>query len=200
MKYDAALAELQRRTAPGKPPVLTSADYAALLISARRPDRFGYLPDGLADWIAGAVYPIGAAVRPTIANGHFYIVIDNASGATVSAEPDWPTTTNTQITSADNYVWQEAGVTTYTPTYDLDQAAADAWEAKAALSAGQYDISDNGLTLNRSQIMVQCQAQATYWRRKVQDIIPTGYGSNYRISIFPNAGVVVPLENGPYLP
>jgi hypothetical protein len=201
MKYSEALAELRRRTAPGKPPVLTDADYGAFLASARRPDRYGYLPDGLADWIAGAVYPVGAAVRPSTPNGHFYIVVDNNTDGAVSIEPaPWPLLSGEQVTAPDGYIWQEAGVTSYTPTYDLDQAAADAWEHKAGLAADQYNLSDNGLSLSRSQIMAQCQMQARYWRRKIQDSIPTGYGSNYRIGIYPGAGVVVPLDNGPYLP
>lgn len=209
MKYDAALAELKRRLAPGKPPLLSDADYAALLASARRPDRYGYLVDGLADWIAGAAYPTGAAVRPTVANGHFYIVLDNNNGAVASEEPNpWPLTTGAQITTADGYVWQEAGITNYTPTYDLDLAAADGWMQKAAMSADSYNISDNGLSLSRDQIYSHCQAQAKYWRRKVQETIPVGYSTslyggyanNYRIAVWPNAGVIIPLDNGPYLP
>lgn len=218
MKYDAALAELRRRLAPGKPPVLTDADYAALLRSARRPDRYGYLVDNLADWIAGAVYPIGAAVRPSIPNGHFYILVDNNAGAAASEEPaPWPLTTGAQVTTADGYVWSESGIASYTPTYDLDMAAADGWMQKAAMSADAYNISDNGLSLSRDQIYAHCQMQAKYWRRKIQETIPTGYASalapvyaypgyttayavNYRIGIFPNAGVIVPLDNGPYLP
>jgi hypothetical protein len=219
VKYDAALAELRRRLAPGHPPVLTDADYGALLASARRPDRYGYLPDGLADWIAGAVYPVGAAVRPTIPNGHFYILLDNGSDAPASEEPaEWPLGTGEQVTPADGYTWQEAGLAAYVPTYDLDSAAADGWMHKAALSADAYNLSDNGLSLSRDQIYQHCERQAKYWRRKIQEMIPTGYGqaagavylinspaytgyaNNYRIGLWPNAGVQVPVENGPYLP
>jgi hypothetical protein len=220
MKYDVALVELRRRLAPGRPPVLTDADYTALLRSARRPDRYGYLPDNLADWIAGAIYPVGAAVRPTIPNGHFYILVDNNSGAVASEEPaDWPLQTGEQVTTTgDGYTWQEAGIAAYVPTYDLDSAAADGWMQKAALSADAYNLSDNGLSLSRDQIYVHCERQAKYWRRKIQEMIPTGYGqasgalyqinasyyseyaNSYRIGLWPNAGVVVPLDNGPYLP
>lgn len=219
MKYDAALAEIRRRLAPGKPPVLTDADYAALLKSARRPDRYGYLPDNLADWIAGAHYPAGAAVRPTVPNQHFYILLDNNAGAAASEEPaPWPLLSGEQVTTADGYVWQEAGLAAYIPTYDLESAAADGWMQKAAMSADAYNLSDNGLSLSRDQIYVHCERQAAYWRRKVQEMIPTGYGqasgaiyqinspyytgyaNNYRIGLWPNAGVVVPLDNGPYLP
>jgi hypothetical protein len=219
MKYNAALAELQRRLAPGRPPALTDADYAALLASARRPDRYGYLPDGLADWIAGARYPVGAAVRPTIPNGHFYILLDNNDNAADSGEPNpWPLETGAQVVTIAGYVWQEAGMAAYTPTYDLDLAAADGWMQKAAMAADAYNLSDNGLSLSRDQIYVHCERQAKYWRRKVQEMIPTGYGqasgavfainspyytgyaNNYRIGLWPNAGVVVPADNGPYLP
>jgi hypothetical protein len=219
MKYDAALAELRRRTAPGRSPVLTDADYTALLASAVRPDRYGYLPDGLADWIAGARYPVGAAVRPTVPNQHFYILVDNNAGAVASEEPVvWPLTSSGEITTADGYVWREAGLAAYIPTYDLDLAAADAWMQKAAMSADAYNLSDNGLSLSRDQIYVHCERQAKYWRRKVQEVIPVGYGqaaspvyqinspyytgviNSYRIGIWPNAGVVVPVVNGPYLP
>ena len=39
----------------------------------------------------------------------------------------------------------------WTPTYDLDAAAADGWRIKAAKWAGRIDISESGERMSRSQ-------------------------------------------------
>lgn len=44
--------------------------------------------------------------------------------------------------------------------YDLHRAAAEVWRAKAGYYAGAYDVSTDNHTLKRSQLLVQCTAQA----------------------------------------
>jgi len=40
----------------------------------------------------------------------------------------------------------------WTPTYDLDAAAAEVWAEKAAAVAGDFDFTADGATYNRSQV------------------------------------------------
>lgn len=54
------------------------------------------------------------------------------------------------------------------PTYDLNSAAADVWEQKAAAAAADYDYSADGANLHRSQVYQQCQRQASLYRSRRQ--------------------------------
>jgi hypothetical protein len=51
-------------------------------------------------------------------------------------------------------------------TYDLHAAAADIWEEKAALWAGQHDFSAAGSSFARSQVYEQMTASARYHRSR----------------------------------
>lgn len=53
----------------------------------------------------------------------------------------------------------------WTPTYDLDQAAADGWEAKAGKAATGFDFGEDGQRFNRSQLFDQCMKMAALYRR-----------------------------------
>ena len=55
------------------------------------------------------------------------------------------------------------------PTYDLHAAAADIWNEKAALLAGDYDFSADGGSYSRSQAFQQAQKAARFHlsRRKM---------------------------------
>lgn len=70
---------------------------------------------------------------------------------------DWDTTTSPP-TQDDNEDWM--------PTYDLNLAAADVWEEKAAASAQDYDVSADGATMSRSQVYEQCSRQASRYRSR----------------------------------
>ena len=52
-------------------------------------------------------------------------------------------------------------------TYDMDRAAAEAWEAKAALASGSHDFTADGSSYAVSQVIAHCQAQAANYRRKM---------------------------------
>lgn len=52
------------------------------------------------------------------------------------------------------------------PTYDLNAAAADAWQMKAAAAAGDYDFSADGASYSRSQIVAQCLAMEDRYRKR----------------------------------
>jgi hypothetical protein len=54
----------------------------------------------------------------------------------------------------------------WTPTYDLNSAAADIWEEKAGSSATKFDFSADGASYDRSQIHEMAMKQARYYRSR----------------------------------
>jgi hypothetical protein len=60
----------------------------------------------------------------------------------------------------------------WTPTYDLNAAAAEIWQEKAAMIAAHYDVSVDGSTFHRSQALENAQKMARYYaaRRSVSMI------------------------------
>lgn len=54
----------------------------------------------------------------------------------------------------------------WTPTYDLNSAAADIWEEKAAVLAQDFDFSADGSSLHRSQAYDQAMKQARSFRSR----------------------------------
>ncbi len=55
---------------------------------------------------------------------------------------------------------------TWMPTYDLNSAAADVWEEKAAVPAEDFDFNADGSQLYRSQVYRHAMQQARYYRSK----------------------------------
>lgn len=51
-------------------------------------------------------------------------------------------------------------------TYDLNAAAGEVWEEKAAALAGAYDATADGTTLHASQAYQQALAQARYYKAR----------------------------------
>jgi hypothetical protein len=101
------------------------------------------------------------------------------------AEPTATTYTDALLTTAiEKYpVMDERGQVPYTwddsttpptqdenedwaPTYDLNAAAADIWDEKAAGLAGKYDFSADGGTYHRSQAYEQAQKMARQYRSR----------------------------------
>ena len=54
----------------------------------------------------------------------------------------------------------------WTDTYDLNHAAADIWEEKAAVLAGDYDFEADGGKYTRSQAYEQAMKMARHYRAK----------------------------------
>lgn len=76
-------------------------------------------------------------------------------------EPPYTLDTSTEPPSEDaNEDW--------IPTYDLNMAAADIWEEKAATLAGIYDFSADGGQYNRSQAFRQAMQMAQRFRSRRQ--------------------------------
>ena len=60
----------------------------------------------------------------------------------------------------------------WTPTWDLNAAAAEGWRWKAARAVGNVDVTAEGLSLSRSQLVAQCERQAEFWRRRIVSVVP----------------------------
>jgi hypothetical protein len=54
----------------------------------------------------------------------------------------------------------------WTETYDLNAAAADIWEEKAAALVGEMDFSADGGQFSASQLYEQAKKQAAYYRSR----------------------------------
>jgi hypothetical protein len=54
----------------------------------------------------------------------------------------------------------------WTATYDLNSAAADIWQEKAAPLGGDYDFSADGASYSRSQAHQQAMQMARYYRAR----------------------------------
>lgn len=54
----------------------------------------------------------------------------------------------------------------WTPTYDLNAAAADIWAEKSATLAQDYDFQADGGQYSRSQAYQQAMAQSRYYRSR----------------------------------
>lgn len=57
--------------------------------------------------------------------------------------------------------------TSWTPTYDLNAAAAEGWRWKAGSAAGQYDWTSTLQAFKPSQVATMCLAQAKAYAAKV---------------------------------
>jgi hypothetical protein len=56
--------------------------------------------------------------------------------------------------------------TSWIPTYDLNQAAADIWQEKAATAAQDFDVAADGAAMSRSQVYEQCMKQQRHYAAK----------------------------------
>jgi hypothetical protein len=54
----------------------------------------------------------------------------------------------------------------WTPTYDMNAAAADVWAEKAATPAADFDFNADGGNYSRSQVYEQAMAQSRYYRSR----------------------------------
>lgn len=175
MNEAAALARLCNLTASEDDPVLTDNELDQALAVGRRVDAGGNPPANLstaASWTADTTYAVGSVVKSA---SRWWVCL--TAGTSGSTEPDWPDLAGrnrTQSTIADNDVdWQDSGLL-WTPTWDLNAAAAGGWQIKAGKAAGRFDFTTDGQQFNRSMVVAACRAQAAEYRRKVSASAPTG--------------------------
>jgi len=61
----------------------------------------------------------------------------------------------------------------WTETYDVNAAIAAAWDLKATLAATRFDLTVDGQTLRRSQIIEHCERQAARFRARSAFVWPS---------------------------
>jgi len=60
----------------------------------------------------------------------------------------------------------------WTPTWDLNFAAAEGWRRKAGIAAARFNFSEDGQNFQRAQIYAHCIAQAEAYASKGMGSIP----------------------------
>jgi len=60
----------------------------------------------------------------------------------------------------------------YTPTWDLNRAAAEAWRWKAGKVSGAFDFQADGASYSRSQMLDMCNRMAAQYQRRICGSVP----------------------------
>ena len=60
----------------------------------------------------------------------------------------------------------------WTPTWDLNAAAAEGWSRKASLAANLFNFAEDGQRFDRSQIYANCVTQRDYYAAKGHGALP----------------------------
>lgn len=186
-----ATTRLQAMTAWDSEPTLTSGQVTTLVATARRADssRRWYADD--TSWAATTAYTLATRRAPLTRNGHLYEV--STAGTSGASEPAWPTTSAGTVIDGTVH-WTEVGGS-WTPTYDLNAAAAEGWRWKAAKVAGEFDFNTDQQDFSRSQKHAACLAMAEHYQKRVSGSIKVGTG----LPIIPPPIVLIPTEE-PFLP
>ena len=163
-EYD-ALARLVSLAQPGDEPTLTTGELEAILLANRLEDSSGFYPDAYTYWKPSRSYLVGDYVVPLTRNGFYYSV--ESPGTSDTTEPAWPTTVGDTVNDG-GVIYANAGTTTWTETFDLMRAAAQAWELKAAKAAPAYNLSVEGKSLNRGEIFDHCVQMAKIYGRRAR--------------------------------
>ena len=165
----AAQDRLERMVAASEDPVLDAPTLADLMRIAMRVDRAGNDPRNstTVSRADSTIYEPGELVRQAAGAERWWICL--IAGTTATAAPTWPTLTGyprgDTIVRDGTVTWQDAG-SRWAPTWNLNAAAAAAWEMKAALVSGRFDFAADQQRFDRSQIHAMCLEQADRFRRR----------------------------------
>lgn len=158
MKHSQAIARLKGMVAWDQEPALSQAELDALLTSARRPDADGNLIEDVVAWEADTSYVKGD--RVTVGDGFAYVCVQE--GVTGVTQPVMDETTEDG-----SVVWQRDGESVWTPTYDLNYAAAEGWLLKAGRAASMVSFQADGARFDRDQIIANCRTLEEHYRQRV---------------------------------
>lgn len=61
----------------------------------------------------------------------------------------------------------------WTPTWDLDAAAAEGWRRKASFAAARFNFAEDSQRFDRAQTYAHCLKQAEQYARRAMGVIPT---------------------------
>jgi len=87
----------------------------------------------------------------------------------------------------------------WSPTYDLYAAGAEVWEEKAAAAAGLCDVSVDGTTLSRSQVVRDYERQAAKCRARSR-VTSTTMISHREEEVYEGLDALEALPGVPQLP
>lgn len=162
-----ARARIESMTAWDSEPALSQDQIDALVAFARRADDTFRWVDDDTSWTATTAYSLATRRAPLTRNGHLYEV--TTAGTSGSSEPAWPTTAGGTVVDGSVH-WTEVGGS-WSPTYDLNAAAAEGWRWKAAKVAGEFDFSTDQQTFDRTGKHAQCLAMAEHYQKRVSGSI-----------------------------
>jgi len=169
-----ALSDLQMMADHESDPALAVDELARILQTSRRVDVGGNNVGNNIDaptWTPSTVYYVGDIVTPNPVNGSYWICSTPATSGAV--EPVWPSVSGVQpfadAISDDDVRWNYSGMT-WVPTWDLNAAAAKAWQVKAGKAAGRYNFTTDGQMFQRAQILGHCRAMEKSYRRKIANV------------------------------
>lgn len=72
---------------------------------------------------------------------------------------------------ADGHTYLD-GTAVWTPTWDLNFAAAEGWRRKAGIAAARFSFAEDGQRFDRAQVYAHCVTQAEQYARKGMGAIP----------------------------
>lgn len=171
MTESGAIARLSLLTDADCDPRLEPADLWQVLSSAVRADAAGNTSknvDTAPTWAAGYVYAVGDVVTADPAVGRWWIC--TTPGRSNVTQPVWPDADRSRpgdlVVVDDEVVWTFAG-TKWTPTWDLNAAAALGWQIKAGKASSRFNFASDGQNFQRAQTFDHCRQMERSFRRKV---------------------------------
>ena len=164
MNFDTTRARLERLVAADTDPALTVDELDDLMAVARRVDTAGNHPANTSTtplWAASTSVTAGTVVRVASTPARYWRA--RQSGVTAATAPVWPDLSRRTVTGVEvwdgSVVWSDNGAE-WSPTWNLEAAAADGWRTKAAKAAGRFDFGEDGQQFSRSQVVAHCTAMA----------------------------------------
>jgi len=169
-----ALSDLQMMADYESDPALTVGELARILETSRRVDIGGNNVGNSVDaptWEPSTVYYVGNIVTPDPADGSYFMCSTPARSGSV--QPVWPSVSGIQpfadaISDAD-VRWNYCGMT-WVPTWNLNAAAAKAWQVKAGKVASRYNFTSDGQMFERAQMLGHCRTMEKSYRRKIANV------------------------------
>lgn len=99
-------------------------------------------------WLPSETHRHGAAVMPSVFNGHRYRA--DKSGVSASTEPNWPLGQGAKVRDGE-VVWIEDGPD-YVSAYNVELAIHLAWQRKLAKASNCTDWKAGGISNSGSQV------------------------------------------------
>lgn len=153
MKKSQFKSRLKSAVAWDQVPELSEEDIDNLVELSRTQDSNGNVAEEVDMWEPGTYYSVGSSVVNEKKEA-FICVVGGVSGA-ISPKR----VSKHQGTYVDGECeWVFNGTTRWTPTYDFNRAAYEAWGLKAAKAASMISFTADGARYDRDQLLSNCEA------------------------------------------